>query len=212
MVDIATEVRPDLTDLIFRLIADAQAQSFGPILAEVESYVSLTQVCTATPLVVVVRDGEPTRLATMQCIPVIWPGGKKGGLTSPLVKGDIVELVPQMADITGWQTHGAIGGTPEDPRALQLSDIVAIPGGRSMASPLPPAAVSNLGPVLHRGDSPLVFLGSSLATDFVSLSSIVDANFAALKVYLDLLLVGTLPAVPNSPVPASVGSTKVRSE
>lgn len=212
MADQPTEVSPGLADMVLRLIEQAKADDFGPILAEVESYKSATQVCNATPLIVISRDGELTRLPTMQCIPVIWPGGKMGGLTAPLVKGDIVELVSQIGDITGWQTHGAIGGTPEDPRALQLSDVVAIPGGRSMKSPLPPSAVSDLGPVLHRGDSSLVFLGSSLAADFVGLASIIDANFTALRIYLDLLPAGTLPPGPASPTPAAVGSTKVRSE
>lgn len=209
MTDIATEVSPSLTDFVYRVFAAARAMEFGPIMAEVELYNKDKQVVDATPVVWAPLDGILTRLPTIRCIPVQWPSGPSGALTVPLSKGGLVQLVPQMADITKWHNQGSVSVEPADPRAYQLSDVVAIPGGRSMASPLPADALADDGPVLW--GVPFVYLGGSTATDFAALASKIDAHLLALKVYLDALPQGTLAPIPGSPVPpTTVGSLIVK--
>lgn len=212
MADIITEISPTMADWINRIFEAAKAGEYGPIMAEVETYDDSLQICDATPVVWVPRDGELTRLPTIRCIPVQWPSGLTGSFTTPLTKGALVELVPQMADITKWHNQGSVGVEPDDPRAFQLSDVVAIPGGRSMANPLPPAASAVDGPVVW--STGFVYLGSSLATAFVAKANLVDSNWTALKIWLDVHAhagPGSPPATP-SPTPTAVGSAKVKVE
>jgi hypothetical protein len=221
MVDIATEVEPDFTDVLLRVFEAARSQEFGPILASVETYDATRGVCDATPIVAVSIDGELVQLPTLRCIPVQWPGGGgigagSGAFTAPLAKGDVVELSPQMADFSGWQTHGALGQEPPDPRRSQLSDVVAKPRFRPMNSPLPAEALANDGPVVYGPTA--VYLARSVAADFVALASKVNAHLTALQTYLDSHIHPTPsgpsspPTVPSPVPPTTVGSTIIHAE
>ncbi len=63
-------------------------------------------------------------------VPLLWPGGSRGGITWDIAVGDTVLLVFSDRSLDRWL---AMGGEvdPQDPRRHALSDAVAIPGLRS---------------------------------------------------------------------------------
>lgn len=215
MVDIATEVEPELGDVIAAIVEAVQDQRHGPILGEVQSYDSSKQICDVKPIIAVVIDGEFSDLPVIRCVPVLWPGGGQGAFTAPLTPGDVGQLIPQMGDISGWQTHGAVGQTPADPRRGSLTDMAFVPRYRPMSNPLPSQAVAADGPVVYGPVA--VYLGGSDAADFVALASKSDFNWDEFKKWADAHIHTTpsgpsgVPTVP-SPTPSAVGSIVVKAK
>lgn len=177
------ENEPEFTDLIDEAIKAALSRHRGPIYGEVTAYHQVKQTADVWPMVNFWIYGQLIRPKILQSIPVLWPGGGQGSLTFRLAPGDVVQLVPQEADVSGWVASGSKHQDP--PTEERYKQFSAIPRARSIASPLPPTAYGN-GTVL--ADS-TIWLGSSLAADFVALANKVDLALDVIVVFLNALSV-----------------------
>jgi hypothetical protein len=147
-------------------------------------------------------------------IPVMWPRGDAGSITIDLAAGDIVYLVPAEGDISRWWARG-LDGEAATSRRFDLNDSVAIPGIAPNNAPLAASAYA-AGAVVVQGAS--ILLGSSAASDFVALASLVLAELDVIKDAYDLHVhpdpLAGLTGVPTVPMtaPSSVAATKVKAE
>lgn len=209
-----TDIEPTLDDLL-RVAFDAFfAQVNGPLPGEVQSYNQGNQTVDVLPLIQIWKDGAFVVPKVITGITVAFPQGNGGAssITWPLVKGDVVDLIPQGADISAWKISNVQPNQPPaSRRRFSMSDLIAIPGIRSQASTLPGTAIAADGLVI--ASRPFVYMGSSAATDFAALASLIDGHFLADKVWKDTHSHAALGAPPStaSPVPpATVGSSVVK--
>ncbi len=159
---------PDLEDYLRLVIGGELEALFGNLPAKVLSYDMATQSAEVQPLVMVVIEGEPTKLATSKDVPVRWPSAQSFALTAPLVAGDLGWIIPSGADIGAYIAAGTENNDrPDHLGRMDLSDVVFVPGGRPLVKALPPEAFSADGPVLFA--ETVIFLGDSTAVHKVAL-------------------------------------------
>lgn len=111
-------------------------------------------------------------------VPVAFFSAGAYSLTFPIVAGQHGMAMFSDRSLDEWLATGNEDITPADPRRFDISDAVYFPGVASFASPVPSDGVDGSAMVLR---APLVLLGSSAASDFVALSSLVEARLAAIK-------------------------------
>jgi hypothetical protein len=225
----ATESDPTWEDVVAAYAEAALDRRDGSIIALIESYDSARQLAEVRAVVPVKDQVTGILLNPIFTVRVAWPrAGGSGGAqlfadTMPLTRGDPMRVMPQDRDHSGWFASGTTGVEPRGKHRSQLVDAVAVPGGASDVDPLPAAAVAVDGRVIY-GD-PFVYLGSSLATEFVALATKVLTELQAIKAHVDGLTVSpgsfTTPSGPVTgvsgpplvamPAPSSVASTVVKS-
>lgn len=161
------------------------------------------------------------RVPVLPNCPVLWPswGGGACSLVGDLQAGDPVWVVLADRSIDEWKDTGNTDTEPQVPRRWDWSDAVVLPGGRPNASPLASAAYAS-GAVVLRGTD--IRLGSSAATDYVALASLVLAQLDALKTALNswtpvpgdggAALKVILTALVGGGWPSSVAAAKVKAE
>lgn len=122
---------------------------------------------------------------TLSAVPVVFPSGGGYSLAFPLIKGDGVLLVFTMYPHDAWRQAGQVA-EPGDTRLHHPAGAVALPGFLNVAQ----SAANGGGPahlVLGKDGAEaihidtLIRLGSASASDFVALSSKVDAIFSLIK-------------------------------
>lgn len=152
-------------------------------------------------------------------VPVLFPGGGDISLVWPLAAGDRGLVVVCDRSIDEWLATGAAQTEPQDERRHDLTDSVFVPGLRPFADPVPAAGRDATATVLRAS---LIKLGSASASDFVALSSKVDAQLSALKALLDGwtpsggdgggALKAAWSTLSGTGWPASTAATKVQAE
>lgn len=170
------------------------------------------------------------RVPVIPNVPVRFDSGTGWSFVGDLSAGDPVVVHVCACSIDEWRQTGRNDTEPQVPRRWDFTDAFAEPGGRPNADPLPSSAYAAGAAVLRSSD---VRLGSSSATDFVALASLVSANFTALATALGPYITAYNVAVaaanssglatpvvitvnPGDPVlafsPSSVAATKVKAE
>lgn len=144
------------------------------------------EVCVARPLQNPQEEVVYEAVGTLPDVPVLFPRTKKYSLVFPLDVGDTVLLVYCESSIAEWRT-GARTGEPADTRRHSSGYPVAIPG---VFPDLEPAvngtAVPGAFTLGHETSTAKIEITQAgialghLASDFVALSSKVDAALAAI--------------------------------
>lgn len=168
---------PEIDDLIEAIARGDRYAEAGPLPAQVTAYDPATQTCDAQPLVLVPGPDGLSAAPIARQVQVVWPSGATWSLVGPMAVGDLVWLVPCGADIGPWKASGAVMSPSATRRRMDPSDVVAIPGGRPLTTPLLSASYDATAAVLAGSQ---VKLGDSTATDFVALKSLVETALSAL--------------------------------
>lgn len=216
-------IGPDVTDSTKTLLEVVLRTIRVAGVGTVQSYDQETQTAQVLPDVLeeVVSDGAPVPVDAVSVfeVPVVFPGSSHRGISYGLDAGDRVLLVYR------HRSHTEVDGgvvppiVPEASHRMSLTDVVALPFA------LPGA----LGPEQRREDGALVLwalgseqvrVGTAMAALALARADRVQAQFDALKTYLDAHVhpfVGvataapgiTLPpgTVPGSPVPPDLSPT-----
>lgn len=215
---------PSETDTLLAAIRAQLALVHTCLPGTIASYDEATQTATIAPAVKFKyrkADGTIENYAppAIPKVPIAFPGGEGWSITWPLAAGDPVTLVFAERSLDEWRTVRGSAHEARDVRRFDLTDAIAIPGGRSPADPLPAEGYDPAALVI-RGT--LIKLGSSAASDFVALSSLTDAALAQLAAVFDawtpvpndggLALKTALAALLLAGWPASTAATKVKAE
>lgn len=210
----STTDAPTLVDVIAAAVASRVGALHTSAPGVVESYDAAEQKATIRLAIMGRRfDGATDSIVAFDLpllpnVPVSFPSTPLGSLTFPVMPGDPVVVVFAERSIDEWKTAGEPGVEPRDHRRFSLSDAVAFPCSSSFATAIPPEGLAD-GATVLRGDD--VRLGDATAVDFVALASLVEANFAALKVWLDVHVhADVTPPTTPSPAASAVAATKVK--
>lgn len=178
---------PTLKELLRIAVRDGTAQIRTSCPAVVTSFDAATQTVSAR---IVVRsryktaDGEirSVKGPILTNVPVMYPHSKAGfGITFPLAPGDWVTLHIAERSLTEWRATGNTDIEAADLRRFNLSDAYAYPGGQPPADAIGSTGRA-AGALVVEGDD--IRLGSSAASDKVSLSTPTDSNFSQLLTVL----------------------------
>lgn len=207
---------PSLADLLRRALAHQLEGVHTSLPGVVVTYDHPTQTATVRPTVRQSYHDPATQQIVTQAypdlvaVPVLFPTSAAASITFELAAGDPVVLLFAEASTDEWRATGNDDNAPQDPRRFDLSDAVAIPGGR----PVGPTDYAVGASVWRAND---IRLGSSAASDFVALASLVLAElqslFAQLAAHTHPTGVGPSgPAIGVTVAPSSVAATKVKAE
>lgn len=168
------------------------------------------------------RDGAVTygERVKIPNVPVAWLNGAGGALTIDLEEGDIGMVRFCDRSIDEWLLTGGQDIEVADYlRRHDFNDAVFEPVARPFVDALPSSAWAAGAAVLSGDD---VRLGSSAATAYVALASLVDARLSALEAVFSAwvpaagdggaVLKNALTALISTGWPASVAATKVKAE
>ena len=215
---------PSDTDLIQKAIRAQLARVHTALPGVVQSYDPDSQTATVQPAVQFKardKDGAITdyEAPAIPNVPVAFPGAGDFSIVWLLEAGDTVLLVFCERSLDEWRSTAGSSHAARDVRRHDLSDAVAIPALRSPAAPVGAEGLA-AGALVVRGAE--VRLGSSAATSYVALATLVDAALqqlatafsgwtpvpadggAALKTILTALL--------GTGWPASTAAAKVKAE
>ncbi|NOT72466.1 MAG: hypothetical protein HOP09_14690 [Hyphomicrobium sp.] len=208
---------PSLAEVVSDAIAAARGGVNVSMPATVLTYDPARQVASVKPSISMrYLDASgvlsPMSIGVVSNLPVLFPSGGGFSLTWDLVPGDQVLLVVCDRSLDEWKLTGAQENVPVDIRRFDFTDSVVVPSIRPITQPLAPDAWATGAAVLKSSD---VRLGSSLAADFVALSSKVDAALAAIVNAFNAhthMLGNTPTLVPSSLLPpaAPTGATSVK--
>jgi hypothetical protein len=127
--------QPTLSSVIRRAVEEGAADLHVSLPGRVEKVVDADKgIVDVKPLVSdrveVAGELRVISVPVVTNVPLMWPGGSRGGITWDIAVGDTVLLVFSDRSLDRWL---AMSGEvdPEDPRRHALSDAVAIPGLRS---------------------------------------------------------------------------------
>jgi len=177
-IDIDTN-DPGFDDLIIAATRSILSNYHSPIPAKVISFDSTTQRADVQPVFYVVdrETGNAVPMPIFRSLPVAYPKWSTGSIYWPLTVGSYVMVVPCDVDISTWMSNGNTNEAPATHRSCDWSDSVIFPGMLPDNAPLATAAVSTDGTVLEGK----VYLGSSQATDYVALASLVKAELNKIR-------------------------------
>jgi len=211
---------PDLGQLLAMTIAATRGPMKVAIPATVVAYNPTLQSVTVKPTVMGrYQDVEtgglvPFPLPTIANVPVAFPSATGFAITWPLTPGDTVFLVCADRSIDEWKSTGLPENLPLHTRRFDLTDAVAIPGLRPFTSPIPATGWSADALVIEGLD---IRLGSSAASSFVVLWTLLSAFLGTLKTWLDTHThtsaapgSPTSPPVAPSPAAGNLGATRVK--
>jgi hypothetical protein len=177
---------PTLADALTRAAELAAGGVLVSRVARVDSYDRTDQTITATPIVADLTDledggREALELPTISGIPVIWPAGGGVSITWELKPGDLVLLLGRD------RSHDEVDAgrvappvVPSSSRRFSWSDVVALPGYRSPADPLPSSAVAATAVVVTLPLGATIKIGSSSASEAIGLADLIDARISAI--------------------------------
>ena len=173
------EVNPSLEQVIWDLVDRRTRLMHTSFPGTVQSYDQAKQTATIQPVVARryrLSDGEihTEPMPVIAEVPVLFPSGGGMSITWPLVGGDPVTVVIAERSLAEWKANAKAATTPGDTRRFDLSDAVAIPGGRSPASPLTGVSATNL-VVTASG----LLLGSTTASESYVLGDAFKALYDA---------------------------------
>lgn len=206
---------PTLKDALAASMSRALEGVHTSMPGTVVSYDRTTQTATIRPAIrQTYRTGDgklaTEKLPDIPSVPVLFPTSAAASLTFDLAAGDPVILLVGESSTDEYRTGDSDDNDPQDVRRFDLSDSVAIPGGRPVGS----TDYASGAMVLRSND---IRLGSSAASDFVALASLVLAQLTSL--YNQLLAhTHTSPVGPTGPAlgvtvaPTSPAATKVKAE
>lgn len=215
---------PNETDNLLTAIRSQLALVHTCLPGVIASYDEATQTATVTPAVKFKfrkSDGTLEHYAppAIPKVPVAFPGGDGWSITWPLAAGDPVTLVFAERSLDEWRTVKGTAHEARDVRRFDLTDAIAIPGGRTPADPLPPEAYDSAALVI-RGT--LIKLGSSAASEFVALANLVKSEIESFRAevsththpYVNFTAgaATTSPPVGFGTTAGDMGATKVQAE
>lgn len=171
---------PTLADALTRAAELASGGVLVSRVARVDSYDRTDQTITATPIVadlVDLEDGgrEALELPTISGIPVVWPAGGGVSITWDLTPGDLVLLLGRDRshdEVDAGRTSPPV--VPSSSRRFSWSDVVALPGYRAPADPLPSSAVAASHVVVSLPLGASIRIGSGSAAEAVGLADLID--------------------------------------
>jgi hypothetical protein len=174
---------PTETDNLLSAIRAQLALVHTSLPGTIASYDEATQTATITPAVKFKyrkADGTIENYAppAIPGVPIAFPGGDGWSITWPIAAGDPVTLVFAERSLDEWRTAKGSAHEARDVRRFDLTDAIAIPGGRSPADALPAEAYDSAALVI-RGT--LIKLGSSAASDFVALAALVKSELESIR-------------------------------
>lgn len=141
-------------------------------------------------------------------VPVYFPEGSGSVSTYPLEVGQRCILIMSDRALDAWKAGGS--GAPLDLRRFDLSDAFCLPGGRPPSDPLPDGAFDDSHRVEFLPGSMKMRVGSATATDPVSLSSLVDANFTSAAAAINTFVTAwNTAAVAGGPLIVPMGAALV---
>lgn len=161
---------------------------------------------------------EPYQPPDIHGVPVAFPGAGDFSVTWPLAVGDTGMIFFSDRSMDEWKSVGGTDSEPQDLRRHNLTDAIFVPGLRSFAEAVPADGVDDDAMVLG---APEIKLGSSAASDFVALASLVrtelDAIWTAFDGHSHTYIPGTLAVQlttgnPSGGPSGPVESAKVKSE
>lgn len=222
-----SEYNPDLEET---LIAAFRAMS-GEMRIAIPGYIiaqtGRTVSCSSS--VPFRRQNEDTGLleayqpSPIAHVPVYWEEGSGSVRTRPLTVGQRCFLIFSDRALDTWKAN--VDGAPISMRRFDLADAFCLPGGRPPGDPLPAGAFHDDHVVEYLPGAMKMRVGDKDASDPVSLSSLVDANFSSLAAAINVFVtawnatqpgggpVVALPATPLIPVSTSgTGSSKLETE
>lgn len=215
-------MRPTDAEIIRRALESRLADLWTAIPGKVVKYDSTTRTADVLPVVrrpIATSEDELKHedLPIIPNVPVLFPSGGGASITWPIVPGDFVQLLIQTLSPQQWRQSGETSD-PGDLRLHSLGNAVCVPGLMHNAQALPGAALPAI--VLEHTD---IRLGVG-ATDFVALSSKVEAELTRIKEAIaagiptandgGANLQSTILAALDLPdtFPASTAATKVKAE
>ena len=154
---------------------------------KVITYDAATQTADIQPMILIAKNDNLRPLAIARQVQVRWPAGSTwsivGDLTPPTpATGSYGWLRFAGGDISAWKMQGTESDLTAIPRKGALSDCVFEPGSQPIGIPLAADAWKAGALVIKAAE---LLLGSSTATDPVSLSSIIDAIVVTIAAAFD---------------------------
>lgn len=177
---------PSDTDNLQKAIRAQLARVHTALPGVVTSYDEARQTATVQPSVQFKArdaDGKITDYTppAIPNVPVAFPGAGEYSIVWPLVAGDGVLLVFCERSLDEWRSTAGSSHQARDVRRHDLSDAVAIPALRSPADPVGVEGLASSALVIRGAE---VRLGSSTATAYVALATLVDAALGQLATVL----------------------------
>lgn len=143
MADLPTTLSPEET---LRRFTDLQLQGARVCVpARVERWRPDIQAVDCLPLVATrLEDGTVQTPVVVSKIPVAWPRWGGYVFRIPPSEGDLVTLLVSDRDLDEWLSGQGQPVEPQDPRAHDLDDAVALPGITTWGNPAPGAGDGDL--------------------------------------------------------------------
>ncbi|MEC5289370.1 MULTISPECIES: Gp138 family membrane-puncturing spike protein [unclassified Aurantimonas] len=132
---------PDKTNTSFedsvrQIILAEREDAWGNMDGEIVAFDPQRQTATIRPYYKKRLAGVPTQVADLLDVPIEFPRGGSGAITSPVKVGDKVRLAPQMRDSSNYDESGAAFDVGSE-RSFSLSDMRAtLIGGNSLSDPI----------------------------------------------------------------------------
>lgn len=225
---------PELAEVIKSALNDHTDGLHFAIPGKIESYDPIMQKANVKPLLkrkVIGRDATEfvEELPVVPEVPVAFPRGGGFFLSFPLEKGDLVLLIVVDRSIDAYTySTGAVDTDPEDVRAHDLSDAVALPCfypfTRALKCEVTSGAVfgSETGAQVRAKDSAIEVTSSGLPASiggFVALATKVTTELTKIQTFLQThthtgVTVGTgiTGATTMLYTPSSVASTNLKAD
>lgn len=175
---------PELAAIMRAAVGEAIAKIHTSMPAKIVSYDRATQRAVVQPAIQgkyrdpVTEEVVNVELPQIARVPVAFPSAAGFSITWDLSAGDPVTLIFAERSLDEWLTTGNGSNEAADPRRFDLSDAIAIPGGRSFADAIPPAGVES-GTMVIR--APLIKLGSASASKWIALADDVKTRLNAIE-------------------------------
>lgn len=220
---------PTLATVLELLERNIKNSLFAHLPATIMAYDPTTQIASVKPMVMTNTEAEDgstiiDQIPIIYNVPVMMPRSEDMFINLPVKVGDYVMLAFQDRSIEGWinsvVSADPVTASPSDPqdvRAHDLSDCVALPGLYPITKPLATASALNLnlghdtGKQIHIKPTGTIALGSEVPGDFVALASKVLTELQNIATDINNLksvwaTYGATPVLPD-PVAQSAADT-----
>lgn len=200
---------PPLQDVIASWVAAGLGDVHTALPAVIVTYNQVLQSATVQPVirqrvddpVLDIQRPDLTPIPPISNVPIVWPSGATWSDTAPLVPGDPVTLLFVERSTDEWRSTGLVDNIPQDARRFDISDAVAIPGGRSLnpasgtTSPLGATKVDPVARVIGTSVPGGIKLGSNVAIDAALKGTLFEADLLTYMVAMEIFITATSVAV-----------------
>lgn len=175
---------PTLADLLRQTQAAALGRVHTATPGTILSYDAARQAATVQPALRIPSTDPETgarvfrKLPPIASCPVLWPSGGGCSLTWPLEQGDPCTILVAERSTDEYRATGGRDVEPQDPRRFDWSDALVLPAWTPFNAPIPTAGIHATAAVLRADE---LRLGSSAATDWIALASLVLARLNAIE-------------------------------